>query len=238
MKLFLLVSLLASSISGAAEAATRTFQAVGTNLSFSGSDALSMLGADPNATEIIYTWVFNNSADPVSGPNSINAINNLYEAARFPYISFSFSIGGVEFVFPAATVPNFDNIFIRDTYFSSGVFRDTFEVSHVTEVAGPNGTTLIDAFTLALDSNMDFFGRSSTAPAFSGLYHPTADELNSAGVRYSYLSMFDSSNNLGTIFASDVVYTELTPIPLPASLPLLMVGIASIGLWKRRQTKT
>lgn len=219
----------AALLCGAASAAQAiTYQVEFSNLS-EYNDALSILGADPSATSMTFTWEVDETAGLLTTPYSYSYSGYSYQWGYLPYETFSMSVGGVTLLGGPSTSTN-DRVYLLDGISDgSGNIYDLYQVFTNTNQVLSDGW-YVDYFYLTM------YDYDETS--FSGLDHPSAEELNNLDqYRYSYVILRNavtggyarlSSNSAPTV-------TEVPTVPLPAGAPLLIGGLAAFAFLRRRQ---
>lgn len=221
-------------IADPANAATRTFQAT-----FSGyfdlNDAAATLGLDPLQRELVFTWTFDDSATPLSGPSHNVNVSGVYDSVEIPYQSFTATVGGQVLSGQPSLTTN-DSVEILDGITDGALgIGDRLLVSSFTDGTSPNGTKILEMVLQATDSDETTFGRSPTDPLFSGLAHPSAAELNALGLSFGRVTILrPDGGGVAELQAFNAVFSEVRPVPLPAGLPLLVAGLATMALIRRK----
>lgn len=224
-------------LAGSADAATRTFQAVFTGL-IASDGALAALGADPLATQMVFKWSFDDTVPPIAPPVNYSDSNIEYDYVFDHYQSFDVSVGGVTLSGPAS-VSGQERIFVQDGVRDAlgGSVVDYFQVGSFSSHPGPNGTVISSILLQISNADFSVFGRAPGDPLNSGLGHPSADELNalaSSGIVSSQIYFYDTLG-ASQIGSGTVSFSELTPVPLPAGLPLLAGALGLVGMLRRRK---
>ena len=220
-------------MTSAAQAATRTFEAIFTDL-VDNDGGLVALGA-AGATEMAFAWSFDDAALPFIGPTGFVSSGSEIVSAHFHYLALSVSIGSTSFQVTDLADSSSEFTLSDGVVDGSTDVADSFRVQSGTVFDGPNGTQIFEIIFWALDYDHTIFGHSPDDPNFSGLVHPTAEQLNA--LEYSRGGEIGLSKDGVDFYISSqtVEVHELTAVSLPASLSLLAGAmVALVGLRRRR----
>lgn len=229
MRTFVAAAAVSLGLASAAQAAT--YQAVFTGLQ-NNNGALSALGAEAGATTMTFTWDVDETAAPLSGPYTYrNSYYNYYEYSYvyLPYESFTVSVGGVSLSGDPSNSTN-DFIFVRDgTRDGRYNIYDQFQVYSDVNIDLSNGW-VVDFFR--------FYAYDYDETLLSGLDHPTVSEISSLDyfMRGEIRLYNAASGTYAHLFSQTApTITEISAVPLPAGAPLLIGGLAALGLIRRRK---
>jgi hypothetical protein len=211
-------------LTGTAHAAPVTFQAVFSDIHHDHNGALAALGA-PGATEMIATWTID-TEDPFHMARSFDHAGFTMDYRFGPYEHFEMSIGPVTLV-GVESVTTGDRVFVRDGVADGLVgTHDQVQIGSFTDRAGPDGTTILDTFVSFYDHDESLF---------SGLAHPTLDEMNMFSRQMARISLTTTDGEFAFVQARSAVVTQISPVPLPAGATLMLTGMA--GFWVMRRRK-
>lgn len=213
-----------------AEAATRTVPFTADTLSVAEQGALDLLGLTSAPASISGSFSFEEPNTPVLLDN-----NPTVDRKQFQITAFEVLIGGVSLDFPIG--PSTSAAYLDLLNRESSASQDTidvfaFEGSTGSKLSLPNGGTLRELKLEGTYETSDAFGSlDSGVPPTSDLASPfSSDNAVSIGVN-------DDSGQSFVIGYRDVSIKDVAPavIPLPATLPLFLIGLAAFGLVKSRR---
>ncbi|MEM1274016.1 MAG: hypothetical protein AAGF88_09370 [Pseudomonadota bacterium] len=203
-----------------ATAATYRFDISGYSLS---SSTFSVLGIAPTSSATLEI-TFDDA--PSRAERTIDTSDFFLRDTQYAIQSYRFEIGGLV-VSSSGGVAN-SEVFVRDGIESRN--RTTFDFLQVTireETPLPNGASLsiIQA---------QFTGNGLND--WTGVDVPSPDVLNATARQSSFLRVADDQNRPSLVFAQSVEVTDvgIAPVPLPASLPLLL-AVTGGFLWVGRR---
>ncbi len=226
MKSILTAALLALGLAGAADAATRTYQVVFSDV-VDNNGALEALDADTSATELVFSWTVDTAAAPIQGPFNYSGSLYSFQYAILPYTSLSVSIGGASLTGLPSTGTNERVMILDGVSDGTGDIFDYYQVGSFSDQTLSNGTRI---------NEMYFFAFNYDEGTISGLDQPTTQELSALGdggfsVR---ISLLKANGQRASIVGNSVNGGNIAVVPVPASMPLLLGALLVLGFCRRR----
>lgn len=208
---------------GAADAATQTLQATISNVT-GGAELLAELGIASGGT---LTALVSYDSDVSSGATTVSGVKWSYDRLYSTYTGFSLS-GPAETIAAVASDAVNHAVITRD-----GLADGTADISDLFAVRSyllSSDTTLY--YRLYLDSwDYDETKWSRGSPI-------TAVLLNSFSRKtllfQKYVTLASGGTQFQKVSSSSVVWSPVAPVPLPATLPLMLAGLGLVALVRRR----
>ncbi len=219
---------------GAASAVqAATYQAVFSNIHQS-NNALSIIGADPSAPSMTFTWEVDETAATLAGPFSYNYYYGfVYSYLR--YKSFSVNVGGVRLDGDLSNNVH-DRIYVRD-----GRWNGRYRITDYFQVLSSTAQALSNEWRL---DHLYFYVGDRDLSVLTDVEHPTVTELSRLDeYGYARIGLRNTRNGASAnVYASGTPEIteipespEISVMPLPAGAPLLFAGLAALAVLRRRQ---
>lgn len=213
---------------GASQAAT--YKAVFSDLTDYNS-GIWRLGGDPRATTMTFTWEVDEAPRPLAGPYSYTRTSNYsFDYVFLPYKTFSVTVGGVTFYGGASTTTS-NRIYLRD-----GIADGRYGINDYMQVFTTTNRSLSDGWYV------DYFYMSSyddDETSVSGLDHPGVQELSGMAGHGGQIVLRNATSGSYAYVTSSTLseVSEISVMPLPAAAPLMIAGLAALGLLRRRKRR-
>ncbi|MEO0990017.1 MAG: VPLPA-CTERM sorting domain-containing protein [Pseudomonadota bacterium] len=222
----------AASITDTAEAATRTIQLELSDLELTSDDDLFERERIPTAQTAVAQFTFDTTVDP----NTVPVPEDILTRTTFPLISYSVQLGDVTLEASGG-----------------GLFQIETQLGTFLRIRGTDIPFFLDfelrgTATDLSDSSRDFFNIEDpgddasgvTAEAFQG-FADTAETIGGLSFTIRTSALVDSRNP-ASIRYNEVVVTDITDtvavVPLPATVPLLLVGIGALAVFRKRSSQS
>jgi hypothetical protein len=202
----------------ASTASAVTMQATYTGTVIDGRDRTLLFGSGGilDGLSYIATFVYDTDIGRQSSPQ----FNQVYGGAAFgnpsPMLSSDITIGGMTFSFGGA-------------HYGQATNSNDGAASYIYHAAqGASGTPFIYLYEYRDDLAIPLDITSAFAVVGEGLVAPG----------FAYQGFFDFGAGYGALSIDSVKVTQISAVPLPASLPLVVSGLACLGLIRRRKAKS
>lgn len=255
MKRFLMAAAVAlASVGGSAGAAVVTFEATISNFSSGGAN-IDLLLADLGITlEDTLTVRFSIETDQSSGYTNYEKRTD-FEGFKLSSANKTIDVGASNSTDGLCSISEYTcQLLLRDGVSDGSNFSDLFLLDLTGEIE-PDFKEIHRLYIRTVDENSDYWSRGDpiTAALFNGMSNEVAG--NSISV-FEYSAFYEGQ--LLSIFAYDIEFSVVPPlppgcgpsggvppkcnpdisaVPLPAALPLLVAGLGGLGFIGRRKKK-